>query len=131
EIDPRYRLPLYEVALHDSVVATDHGGSATLKFGNVVQTRLLLGVLYNTPPLYHMNLAEWEWRKALVKEHYAFFSPLHRETAVLPMSDFEWLTPDRMVQRTKFGNAVEIVANFRDEPFEQGGEIIPGRRVGV
>jgi len=131
EIDPRYRVPLYEVALHDSVVATDHGGSATLKFGNVVQTRLLLGVLYNTPPLYHMNLAEWERRKAPVKEHYAFFSPLHRETAVLPMSDFEWLTPDRMVQRTKFGNAVEIVANFRDEPFDLGGETIPGRSVGL
>ena len=34
------------------------------------------------------------------------------------MSSFEWLTADRLVQRTRFGEVVELTANFRpDEPF--------------
>lgn len=127
--DPRFRLPLYETVFHDSVVATHQWGFGSLKFGDDSHARELLELLYNVPPLYHLNMAEWSKRKRLIKAHYEFFSPLHRQAGLLPMTDFSWLREDRMVQRTKFGNELELVANFRDEPFSYNGSEIPGQSV--
>jgi hypothetical protein len=156
--DPRFRLPLYQTVFHDSVVATHHWGSASLKFSDQVDTVELLELLYNVPPLYHMNLDEFEKHKSLIKAHYSFFSPLHRELGMLPMTDFAWLTPDRMVQRTVFGDrpggsaagsaqrrgsiaaegspasggqafGLEMVANFSDKGFEYRETVIPGRSI--
>ena len=124
EIDPRYRLPLYQAAFHDSVVTTEHWGSGTLKFSNVLQTRMLLELLYGTPPLYHMNLRQWEKNKDLIRSQYAFFSPLHRRGAVLPMSEFEFLSSDRQIQRTQFGEELEMIANFSKEGFVYQGTTI-------
>ena len=127
--DPRFRLPLYQTVFHDSVVATHHWGFASLKFSDQVDTVELLELLYNVPPLYHMNLDEFEKHKSLIKAHYSFFSPLHRELGMLPMTGFAWLTPDRMVQRTVFGDKVEMVANFSDKGFEYRETVIPGRSI--
>ena len=127
--DPRFRLPLYQIVFHDSVVTTHHWGSASLKFKNAIETLALLELLYNVPPLYHLNVARFSKHKAWIKRHYAFFSPLHRQIGGQAMTDFEWLSDDRRVQRTEFGDAVEIFANFRTEPFEYEGVMIAGKSV--
>src|SRR5438034_8179163 len=77
--DPRFRLPLYQVVFHDSVVTTDHPGAPLLKFKDQVVTRALLSSLYNVPPLYFLDRAEFARRKEWIKAQYAFFAPLHRE----------------------------------------------------
>ena len=84
----------------------------------------LLELLYQVPPLYHLNLQEFQKRKGQIQRHYAFFSPLHRETALLPLTRFQWLTPDRMVQRTTFGEQLELVANFGTADFRHGETIV-------
>ena len=127
--DPRFRLPLYQIVFHDSVVTTHHWGSGSLKFKNAIGTLALLEQLYNVPPLYHLNITEFSKHKARIKKHYAFFSPLHRQIGGQPMTDFEWLTSDRQVQRTGFGDAVEIFANFGTDAFEYAGIGIPGQSV--
>ena len=127
--DPRFRLPLYQTVFHDSIIATHHWGYASLKFKNQMDTVALLELLYNVPPLYHMNLAEFEKHKKRMKTHYDFFSLLHRELGLLPMTDFAWLTPDRMVQCTVFGNRVEMVANFSMKDFDYQGNLIPKRSI--
>lgn len=127
--DPRFRLPLYQMVFHDSVITTHHWGSGSLKFKNAIGTLALLELLYNVPPLYHLNIEEFSKHKAWIKRHYAFFSPLHRQIGGQAMTDFEWLTDDRLVQRTEFGNVVEILANFGTEPFEHEGVAIPGQSV--
>ena len=43
------------------------------------------------------------------------------------MTDFEWLTDNRQVQRTEFGDTVELLANFGAEPFEYKDVMIPGK----
>ena len=121
--DPRFRLPLYQTVFHDSVIATHHWGYSSLKFIDQLETVALLEQLYNVPPLYHMNLDEFKKHREHMQRHYAFFSPLHRELALLPMTDFEWLSPDRRVQRTTFGDVVTITVNFGGEAF--GG--VPSR----
>ncbi len=127
--DPRFRLPLYQIVFHDSVVTTNHWGSGSLKFENAIETLALLELLYNVPPLYHLNIEEFSRHKAWIKRHYAFFSPLHRQIGGKPMTDFEWLSDDRQVQRTEFGDAVEMLANFSSDVFKYQGLVIPGRSV--
>ncbi len=127
--DPRFRLPLYEIVFHDSVIATHHWGSGSLKFENAIETLALLELLYNVPPLYHLNIEEFSKHKAWIKQHYAFFSPLHRQIGGRAMTDFEWLREDKLVQRTKFGDSVEIYANFGTDTFGYKDVVIPGRSV--
>ena len=88
------------------------------------QTVELLELLYQVPPLYHLNVAELQKRKGQIKRHYDFFSPLHRETGLLPMSDFQWLTPDGTVQKTLFGNSIELIANFSTNDFQAAGATV-------
>ena len=127
--DPRFRLPLYQIVFHDSVITTHHWGSGSLKFENAIETLALLELLYNVPPLYHLNIEEFSKHKAWIKKHYAFFSPLHRQIGGQAMTDFEWLGDDRLVQRTKFGDAIEIFANFGTDAFEYKRVVIPARSV--
>ena len=125
--DPRFRLPLYQIVFHDSVITTHHWGSGSLKFENAIGTLALLELLYNVPPLYHLNIEEFSKHKSWIKKYYAFFSPLHRQIGGQAMTDFEWLSEDKLVQRTEFGDTVELFANFRVDAFEHGGVAIPGR----
>jgi hypothetical protein len=118
--EPRFRLPLFQTAFHDSVIATHHWSFASLKARDQAKTVELLELLYQVPPLYHLNVQEFQKRKAQIKRHYEFFSPLHRETALLPMTSFQWLTPDGTVQRTTFGDSIEMVANFGPGDFRYG-----------
>ena len=67
--------------------------------------------------------------QAWIKKHYAFFSPLHRQIGGQTMTDFEWLSDDRQIQRTTFGDVVEIFANFGSDPFAYQEVMIPGRSV--
>ena len=45
------------------------------------------------------------------------------------MTDFEWLSDNRQVQRTEFGDTVELLANFGTDPFEYEGVMIPSKSV--
>jgi hypothetical protein len=119
--DPRYRLPLYEMVFHDSVVATHQWGYGSLKFTDEDHARELLELLYGVPPLYHLNLDEWSKRRAEIKAHYDFFSPLHRQAGLLPMTDFGWLT--------EFGDALELVANFGTRSSSYQGTNLPPRSI--
>lgn len=127
--EPRFRLPLFQTVFHDSVVATHHWSAASGKFSDQARTVALLELLYNIPPLYHLNLEEFPKRKTQMKAHYDFFSPLHRDTALLPLTEFEWLTPDRLVQRTLFGDKIEMFANFRDADYLFEKTTIPARSI--
>ena len=127
--DPRFRLPIYQTVFHDSVVATHHWSSPSLKFEDQIVEQALLELLYLVPPLYHLNHKEFTRQEARLKAHYVFFSPLHRETALLPLTDFSWLTPDRSIQRTLFGGKIEMVANFSRRPFSYRGIALPARSI--
>jgi hypothetical protein len=127
--DPRFRLPLYQTVFHDSVVTTDHPDAPLPKYSDQIVTRALLSSLYNVPPLYWLDREEFARRKRWIQAHHKFFAPLHRETGLLPLTAFDWLTPDRLVQRTVFGGKVELEANFGSKPFKYRGSVLPGRSV--
>lgn len=115
--DPRYRLPLYQVVFHDSLISTDRWEMSLVKFSDLVQARTLLQLLYNVPSLWSLDQKTIREHGARIKALNAFFAPLHQRIGDKPLTRFEWLTPDRLVQRTQFANEVALTANFGDKPF--------------
>jgi hypothetical protein len=119
KFDPAFRLPLYEAAFHDAVVATDRWETPMNKFPGLAARRQVIELLYGTPSIWaadRRTLVEWrESLQALAK----VFQPLHRHIATQSLTSFEWLTSDRLVQRTRFGDSVVVTANFRTTPFER------------
>ncbi|HEX7813551.1 glycoside hydrolase, partial [Dyella sp.] len=110
--DPSYRLPLYQAVFHDSIVTTHHWSFDNLKLSNVHVENELAQLLYNVPPLYHLSADTLAQRLPAMKRQDAFFQPLHRVLATQAMTDFAWLSDDRLLQRTRFGDGTYLVANF-------------------
>jgi hypothetical protein len=127
--DPRYRLPLYQAALHDSIITTHHWSAPSLKFKNVLGVNEVLELLYGVPPLYHLDISELAERKQEIQRHYAFFSPNYRKLAAVPLTEFSWLTPDHLVQKTEFGDEASVVANFRASAYQYQGHAVPSTGV--
>jgi hypothetical protein len=113
--DPRVRIPLYEAALGDQLIVTHHWSFDSLKFSDVAVTRELLEILYMVPPMYHLSRDAWPKRRERITRHVAFWGPIHRHLATARLTRFEWLSEDRLLQRTTFhsdeGNAT-ITVNF-------------------
>lgn len=121
--DPRYRVPLYETVLHDSVVSLDRWELPLDKLPGQRRTRILLAMLYNTP----LNLALDRQTLAAEGPELAslqrFFAGLQSAAGTKAMTGFTTLSGDRLVQRTTFGeHALVVTANFG--PAAYGG--LPG-----
>ncbi|MBC8026765.1 MAG: hypothetical protein H7Y89_12290 [Steroidobacteraceae bacterium] len=115
--DATFRVPLYAAAFHDAVVATDRWDVPMNKYPSIASTRQLIELLYGTPSIWAMDRQVLsDWREPFVALQ-KFFGPLHGRIATRRLTAFEWLTPDRRVQRTRFEDVVEITANFSDEKF--------------
>jgi len=121
--DPAYRLPLYEAAFHAAVVATDRWDVPMAKFPALARVRQLLELLYGVPSIWAMDRRQLRESGAELSKLTQFFDTLHRRIGAAPMTDFEWITPDRLVQRTTFGNEAVLTANFGSAAF---AEVKPG-----
>lgn len=110
--DPRFRLPLYEIALHDNVVTTHHWEYGSLKFSDQRETSALLQLLYAVPPLYHLNAAVLDRDLPVIAAYDRVFRPLHERVFAQPMTDFAVLSPDRLLQRSTFGDGTAVTVNF-------------------
>ncbi len=116
--DPRVRIPLYQAALGDELIATHHWSFDSFKLRDVAIIRELLEILYMVPPLYHLNRGSWPERRERIVRHVAFWGAIHQELAAAPLTKFEWLSEDRLLQRTAFHGAngdVAITVNFSGE----------------
>lgn len=124
--DPRFRLPLYEAVFHDSIITTPHYASGSLKFTNIAETGALTEILYQVAPMYHLNLDHFENIKNKIKNHNDVFRKTHSYSYQYALEAFEYITTDRLVQKTTFGN-LEIIANFKEEPFSIDKRTLSGR----
>ncbi len=126
--DPRFRLPLYEAAFHDSAVSTSHSRSATLRFANVAETNMLVEILYQAAPLYWCNGEDFPKILPALKAQADAFQKTHSYSCQFPLEEFEYLTEDLSVQRTRFGK-LELTANFGEKDFSLTGVVVPARCV--
>lgn len=111
---PEFRLPLYEIALHDSVVTTHHWEYSSLKFSNEIELDALLQLLYMVPPLYHLSAGPLDRDLPAIAACVAEFAPLHAKLWDKPMTAFRFLSDDRRVQQSEFEGAATITVNFSD-----------------
>lgn len=128
-LNPRYDVPLYKLVYNESVITTYHWDWSTFKIKEKVEDRMLREVLYNVPPLYHLDSTEWEKYKTAISAHTAVWSKFSKDAVQEEMTDFEYLTDDGLVQMTKYGEQLIAVANFTDAEFQYENHNIPGHSV--
>ncbi|WP_206918452.1 glycoside hydrolase [Alicyclobacillus suci] len=128
-VNPEYNLPLYELVFHDSVIASDHWLSGSLKIQGEDNTRSLTELLYDVPPLYHLNLDTWNQEKDQISSYYKVWSPVEQKAAELPMTNFSWLTSDLLVQKSIYGDQLEVIANYSDKTYSAENHHIPPQSV--
>ncbi|MEW1753042.1 glycoside hydrolase [Streptomyces angustmyceticus] len=111
--DPKYRAPLYETALHGSLVNVERWELSYEKLPAQKTTRALLAMLYNTPLNYVLDGPTLDKNGPELAALQKYFSPLHRAAGTEQLTSFRWLTGDRTVQRTVFGDGkLTMTANF-------------------
>ena len=122
----RYRYPLWELVFHDCVVSTWYWGDST---GHLIQAAPELGykkdafnILYGTIPLYWVNRPfgyRWDQpeTRARLLESYRNTCKLHERIAFEEMVSHAFVTSDRAVQSTRFGDGTQVWVNFGKEPW--------------
>ena len=123
-MDPFYKIPLFKLVYNDSVITSYHWDWSTFKVEGEADTRMLYEILYNIPPLYHIDKFEWDKYRDDILEHYEVYSDFSKDVVNLEMTDFSVLSDDRMVQMTEYGGKVKVIANFSKAPFNYGDDII-------
>ncbi|CAL8128445.1 unnamed protein product [Orchesella dallaii] len=127
--DVRYRLPLYQAVFHDSVITTHHWLLDNLKLNNVQRERTLTQLLYNVPPLFHINRATLKQRLPDIQRQDAFFKPLHQWLATQALIEFRWLNQEGSLQQTQFTDGSWLIANFGSVQQHHEGEELPAYSV--
>ena len=111
--DPRFRVPLYQTVLHDSVISTDRWELPWSKLPDQSRDRAMLAMLHNTPLNLVLDKSELDSHGAEIAELQRYFEPLHQAAATEPMAAFRWLSTDHLVQQTTFGDGtLTVTANF-------------------
>lgn len=75
----KYDIPFYKLVYNDSVITSYHWDWSTFKIKGATQERMAREVLYNVPPLYHLDAAEWENDKQDILYHQAVWSDFGKE----------------------------------------------------
>ncbi|OPA73974.1 hypothetical protein BVG16_26400 [Paenibacillus selenitireducens] len=117
-IDPVYNLPLYKLVYNDAVITTHHWEWGSLKIQDEIGNRMLTELLYNVPPLYHIDKESWQTNKEMITSYLKVWSPFHEQAVTQPMTSFDILSQDRLVQRTVFGDHLQVIVNYSNQNFE-------------
>lgn len=122
--DPVYRIPLYETALHDSLVNTDRWELPYTKFPALQTDRALLAILYDTPLNLVLDGPTLDAQGPRLAALQRYFAPLHQAAGTEPMTGFRLLTADHTVQQSTFGEGLlRVTANFGTKAY---GSLPPG-----
>lgn len=128
-LDISYEIPLFKLVYNNSVITSYHWDWSTFKIVGESENRMLREILYNVPPLYHLDRAEWDAYKDRITAHNAVWSEFSKKAIAQEMTAFEALTDDRLVQMTRYGIELQAVSNFSQEPYQYEGKAIPPRSI--
>lgn len=128
-LDMSYQIPLFKLVYNDSVITTYHWDWSTFKIMGESENRMLREILYNVPPMYHLDRTEWDSYKDRIVTHNAAWSAFSKKAISQKMTAFGQLTDDRLVQMTRYGSDLQAIANFSDAPYQHDGTALPPRSV--
>src|ERR1700690_2382902 len=99
QLGQQYRLPLWELVFHDCVVAQWYWGDYNNKLPAIWDQRDRFNALYGTGPMFMLDRAFWQKNQERFARSYREICPITRATGYSEMTNHEFLTPDRDVQR--------------------------------
>ena len=125
QVGPRYRVPLWELVYHDSVVAYWYWGDGSNKQPELWDVRDLWNILYATPPLWMITREAWARDRDRFVRSYRDVCPAVRKAGYREMLGHAYLTADRTVQQTTFAGGLTITVNLGKQPFKRsdGGTV--------
>ena len=126
-LNPKYRVPLWELVYHDCIVSYWYWGDSSMSCPEYAHVRDLFNSLYGTPPLYSFDISTWEILKDQIVDSYKRASYVAQKTGYYEMLSFEYLSEDKLVQKTVFADGTAVIANFGEEAFTlDDGTVVPG-----
>ena len=126
-LNPVYRAPLWELVYHDCTVSCWYWGDSSNCCMELLPRRDLFNALYGTPPLYSFHTGEWPEIRSRVLASQKRACAVAARVGWEAMIDFDYLTADRLVQRTRFEGGTVVTVNFSDQPWrmEDGTWLAP------
>ncbi|MCM3628433.1 glycoside hydrolase [Paenibacillus glycanilyticus] len=87
--------------------------------------RMLYELLYNAPPLYHLDRDAWTKQKASITGFLKVWSPFHSKAVKQELTTFSILSDDQMVQSAQYGDKLKVIVNFsgRDVTLQDGQSV--------
>lgn len=128
-VDAQYDIPLFKLVYNDSVITAAHWDWSTFKIEGATQDRMLREVLYNVPPIYHLDSEQWNEYKNDIMAHHKVWTDFSSKAIRCEMTDFAYLQEDGAVQKTVYGDDLLAIANFADVPYSYEGMEIPAHSV--
>lgn len=127
-LNPVYRVPLFDLVYHDCCVSYWYWGDSSACCPALTARRDLFNALYAQPPLYSFHTKDWDGGlKQVILDSFKRASRTAEKAGWNRMISFDYLTEDKLVQRTVFDNGVCVTANFSQKPFvSREGTIAPG-----
>ncbi|MGL5694573.1 MAG: glycoside hydrolase, partial [Peptostreptococcaceae bacterium] len=123
-ISSEYSIPLFRLVYNDSVITSYHWLWGTFKIEDEIENRMMKEILYNTAPMYHLDRVEWDKLKGDIVSHTKVWSDFNKKAIKKEMSNFDFLSDDRLVQMSEFGDSLKVIANFSDSDFEYDDDVI-------
>lgn len=128
-VDTKYDIPLFKLVYNDSVITTYHWDWSSFKIIGATKDRMLREVIYNVPPLYHLDSSEWKIYKNDIIAHTKVWSEFSKQVITKEMTNFKDLENDGTVQMCQYGEDIKVVANFRDKVYQFENQKIPAKSV--
>ena len=120
-LNPKYRIPLFEMVYHDCMISYWYWGDCQTTVPSLMARRDAFCALYGVPPLYSLNVKQWEENRERIAASYHNVEKVAVLTAGKKMLSFENLTEDCAVQRTCFEGGIFVTANFSSVPYTTDG----------
>ncbi len=123
-VNPRVRIPLYELLYHDCLVSTwywgDSSGYAYDIAPELSDFKDISNILYGTPPLMWANELGYGWDRERQRflQTYRLTCKWHEAVAFTQLEHHEFLSEDRLLQRTRFSSGATAVVNYDSKPRE-------------
>lgn len=125
-MDATRRIPLFQLVYHNSLASTWYTGDSVSKVPAYWQKKDLFTVLYGCMPLIMpQSRAYWDENEA------AFLSSIHLAGSFYEcvgderLVTHQFISRDKLVQRTLFSNGWEVIGNFSDQNISHKNFIIP------
>lgn len=119
-LNPQTRIPLYELVHGDQIVTVCRWEYPNNKMTDVWKLKDLRNMLWGTPPAYGLTGELWEEQKEQLIDSIKTVCSWVEKIAYDEMTDFEYLTEDKFVQKSTFSSGKSIIVNFGNKRFSRG-----------